>query len=116
MIFFDDVDSGPYMTGQRKDSVMVEAANGRIFNLLGAIFRGNHASIDFSVSHGSTGLAKFVKRSKLGDKLKKPIFINERRFKWFWIILERVTFKKVYRHNYSDNTASIIDDYNNNYE
>ena len=49
---------------------MVEAANRRIFNLLGAIFRGNHASIDFSVSHGSTGLAKFVKRSKLGDKLK----------------------------------------------
>ena len=36
-IFFDDVDSNPYMSKQRKDSVNIEIANREIYKLLEAI-------------------------------------------------------------------------------
>ena len=53
LIYFDDIDSGPYMSGQRKDSISVEIANREIFDLLEAIFRANYSSIDFSIHRGS---------------------------------------------------------------
>ena len=53
IIYFDDIDSGPYMNGQRKDSVSTEIVNRQIFNLLEAIFRANYSSIDFSINRGS---------------------------------------------------------------
>ena len=34
MIFFDDIDSGPYMSNQRKDSVSTEIINRKIFNCI----------------------------------------------------------------------------------
>ena len=77
-IFFDDIDSSPYMSKQRKDSVNIEIANRKIFILLEAIFRGNIDKIDFEIMRGSTGLGIYKKRKKLGEKLNPPIFINEK--------------------------------------
>tara|TARA_X000001036_G_scaffold428346_1_gene458024 strand:+ start:758 stop:1519 length:762 start_codon:yes stop_codon:yes gene_type:complete len=108
VIYFDDVDSGPYMIGQRKDSINTEIENRKIFNLLEAIFRANYSSIDFSVIQGSTGLAKFVKHSNLGDKLNPPLFINKRRFRIFWRILEFMKLKKFYKHDNSSNDSFLI--------
>ncbi len=114
VIYFDDIDSGPYMNGQRKDSVSTEIVNREIFNLLEAIFRANYSSIDFSIIRGSTGLAKFVKNSELGDKLNPPIFIKKRQFKFFWKLLEILRLKKSYRHNNSSNESFLINPNNDN--
>lgn len=108
VIYFDDVDSGPYMSKQRKDSINPEIENRKIFNLLDAIFRGNYYSIDFSITYGSTGLAKFVKRSKLGDRLKKPVYLRKRRLRLFWRLLEIINFKKSYLHNTNTNDSFLI--------
>ena len=88
VIYFDDVDSGPYMNKQRKDSINIEIGNRKILNLLEAIFRSNYSSLDFSIHQGSTGLAKFKKRSNLGDKLNDPIYIGNRSLRLFWRFLE----------------------------
>jgi len=108
LIYFDDIDSGPYMNGQRKDSINTEINNRKIFNLLEAIFRANYSSIDFSIHRGSTGLAKFKKRSALGDKLNDPIYIGNRRLRLFWRFLEIINLKKSYRHNNDTNDSFLI--------
>ncbi len=113
VIYFDDIDSGPYMSGQRKDSVSTEISNRKIFDLLEAIFRSNYTSIDFSINRGSTGLAKFIKNSELGDKLNAPLFIKKRQFKFFWKLLEILKLKKTYRHNNSTNESFLINPDNN---
>ena len=108
LIYFDDIDSGPYMSGQRKDSINTEIDNRKIFNLLEAIFRANYSSIDFSIHRGSTGLAKFKKRSNLGDKLNDPIYIGKRRLRLFWRFLEIINLKKSYHHNNNTNDSFLI--------
>ena len=108
IIYFDDIDCGPYMNGQRKDSISIEIVNREIFDLLEAIFRANYSSVDFSINRGSTGLAKFVKYSNLGDKLNPPIFIKKRKFKLFWRLLEILKLKKTYQHNNSTNESFLI--------
>jgi predicted O-methyltransferase YrrM len=108
IIYFDDIDSGPYMSGQRKDSINTEIDNRKIFNLLEAIFRANYSSIDFSIHRGSTGLAKFIKRSNLGDKLNEPIYVSKRRLRLFWRFLEIINLKKSYRHNNNTNDSFLI--------
>ena len=108
LIYFDDVDSGPYMSNQRKDSVSTEIANREIFELLEAIFRSNHLSIDFSIFRGSTGLGKFKKKTNLGDKLNSPLFIKKRHFKIFWRFMEIFKLKKSYHHNNSNNESFLI--------
>ena len=108
VIYFDDIDSGPYMSGQRKDSISNEIANRDIFDLLEAIFRANYSSLDFSINRGSTGLVKFVKRSKLGDKLNSPLFIKKRNFKLFWRLVEILKLKKTHHHNNSTNESFLI--------
>ena len=108
LIYFDDIDSGPYMSGQRKDSINTEIDNRKIFNLLEAIFRANYSSIDFSIHRGSTGLAKFKKRSNLGDKLNDPIYIGKRRLRLFWRFLEIINLKKSYHHNNKTNDSFLI--------
>jgi predicted O-methyltransferase YrrM len=108
VIYFDDVDSGPYMNGQRKDSINTEIGNRKILNLLESIFRANYSSISFSIDHGSTGLAKFVKFSKLGDKLNPPMFIAKRNFRLFWRLLEIINLKKSYQHNNFTNDSFLI--------
>lgn len=109
VIYFDDIDSGPYMNGQRKDSINTEMNNRDILNLLEAIFRANYSLIDFSIVQGSTGLGKFVKHGDLGDKLNPPLFIKKRQFRIFWRILELLKLKKVYRHNNDTNESFLID-------
>lgn len=116
VIYFDDIDSGPYMRNQRKDCINTEIENRKIFNLLEAIFRANHSSIDFSIIRGSTGLAKFLKHSNLGDHLNPPLFINERRFKIFWRLYKLITFNKDYQHNENKNQSFLIDADSNKYE
>ena len=108
VIYFDDVDSGPYMNGQRKDSINTEIGNRKILNLLEAIFRANSSSIDFSIHHGSTGLAKFIKHSKIGDKLSAPVFVKKRKLRLFWRFLEIVNLKKSYHHNNKTNDSFLI--------
>ena len=65
-------------------------------------------SIDFSIIQGSTGLAKFIKNSNLGDKLNHPLFIKKRRFKLFWRLLEILKLKKTYRHKNLNNESFLI--------
>ncbi len=108
LIYFDDIDSDPYMSNQRKDSVSTEIANREIFELLEAIFRANHSSIDFFINRGSTGLGKFIKKTNLGDKLNSPLFIKKRHFKIFWRLLEIFKLKKNYRHKNSTNESFLI--------
>tara|TARA_B100000674_G_C37801260_1_gene896563 strand:+ start:42 stop:800 length:759 start_codon:yes stop_codon:yes gene_type:complete len=108
LIYFDDIDSGPYMSGQRKDSINREIDNRKIFNLLEAIFRANYSSIDFSIHRGSTGLAKFKKLSNLGDKLNDPIYVGKRKLRLFWRFLEIINLKKSYNHNNKTNDSFLI--------
>ena len=78
VIFFDDVDSAPYMQGQRKDSIETEIANRSIFKLLSGIFRANIEQIDFTVMYGSTGLGRFDKLVSIGKILAEPALVAER--------------------------------------
>lgn len=116
VIFFDDIDSGPYKSGQRKDSVSVEIANRNIFKLLEGIFEGNINDLGFEIIRGSTGLAKFTKKSNLGDGLKEPKIIKERNFKLFWKILNLVTLKKSYTHNQGTNDSFLVDPKSSKYK
>ena len=81
IIFFDDIDSGPYMKNQRKDSVGTEINNRKIFKLLEAIFFSNMDKIDFEILRGSTGLGIFKKNNNIGEKLNEPLYIPERNSK-----------------------------------
>lgn len=58
VIYFDDIDSGPYKNGQRKDSVSVEIANRNIFKLLEGIFEANINDLNFEIIRGSTRSCK----------------------------------------------------------
>ena len=78
LLIFDDIDSDPYMVGQRKDSVGTEIANRKIYKLLESIFRANMNKIDFKIFRGSTGLGIFKKLTNLGEKLDEPYYIKER--------------------------------------
>ena len=108
VIYFDDVDSGPYMNKQRKDSINIEIGNRKILNLLEAIFRSNYSSLDFSIHQGSTGLAKFVKHSNIGDKLNAPLFVSKRSLRLFWRFFEIINLRKSYRHNNNTNDSFLI--------
>ena len=108
VIYFDDVDSGPYMNKQRKDSINIEIGNRKILNLLEAIFRSNYSSLDFSIHQGSTGLAKFVKHSNIGDKLNAPLFVRKRSLRLFWRFFEIINLRKSYRHNNNTNDSFLI--------
>ena len=109
LIFFDDIDSNPYMAGQRKDSASTEIANRRIYKLLEAIFRANIHQIDFNIIRGSTGLGIFQKRSKLGTKLKNPIFLKERNNRLIYKLIELISFKRKKKPNNSSLSSFLID-------
>ncbi len=108
LIFFDDIDSDPYMNGQRKDSVSSEIANRKIFKLLESIFRSNMHQIDFEVMRGSTGLGIFRKISKKGEKLFPPIIIKERNNRFLNRILQIIFFKKTYKHDKNSLSSFLI--------
>ena len=109
LIFFDDIDSGPYMSKQRKDSISTEISNRKIFKLLEAIFRGNMDKIDFEIMRGSTGLGIFKKRKNLGEKLNPPVFIKERNNAIISKLYQKILFKKTYKHNTKSSSSFLID-------
>ncbi len=109
LIFFDDIDSGPYMSKQRKDSISTEISNRKIFKLLEAIFRGNMDKIDFEIMRGSTGLRIFKKRKNLGEKLNPPVFIKERNNAIISKLYQKILFKKTYKHNTKSSSSFLID-------
>lgn len=105
-IFFDDIDSNPYMRGHRKDNPMTELSNRQIFNLLKSIFYNNIDQLDMTVSLGSTGLVEFTKHSELGSKLKLATkYPSERNFKG--INLLRTRFGNYYSQK-GDNSDMLI--------
>ena len=108
-IFFDDIDSSPYMNRQRKDSVNTEIANRKIFKLLEAIFRGNMDKLDFEIMRGSTGLGIFKKRKKIGEKLNPPIFVNDRNNILFSKIVQKILLRRSYKHNTKTSASFLID-------
>ena len=115
VIFFDDIESGPYKRGQRKDSVGIEIANRKIFKLLEGIFQSNLSCLDFTIMKGSTGLAKFVKKSNKGEKLKPPAKLKDRNFLFFWKLFYKIIFKKSYFNEKGTNKSFMIDANSDNY-
>ena len=107
-VFFDDIDSNPYMSKQRKDSVNTEITNRKIFKLLEAIFRGNMDKIDFEIMRGSTGLGIFKKRKELGVKLNPPVFLNERNNLILSKLFQKIFFRKTYKHNTKTTSSFLI--------
>ena len=107
-IFFDDIDSSPYMVGQRKDSASTEIANRKIYKLLESIFRANMNQLDFDIMRGSTGLGIFRKISKKGKKLFPPIIIKERNNRFLNRILQIIFFKKTYKHDKNSLSSFLI--------
>ena len=61
IMFFDDVDSLPYMAGKRKDNFEIEIENRQIKNLLIEIFSKKINTVSLSMDFGSTGLASMKK-------------------------------------------------------
>jgi len=83
-IFFDDIESFPYMENQRKDNIHTEIGNRQILGLINSIFESNMDQLDMTVLRGSTGLARFDKRSEMGTELAPATKVAERRNKRHW--------------------------------
>ena len=115
-IFLDDIDSGPYMSKQRKDSIGTEIANRKIYKLLEAIFRANMDKLDFEIMRGSTGLGILRKRVPLGEKLNPPILLRERNNYLINKIFQRISFKKSYRQNTNNFGSFLISPDKNKYK
>ncbi|WP_281931831.1 class I SAM-dependent methyltransferase [Roseibium album] len=96
VIFFDDVDSLPYMRHREKDNIHTEIGNRLALQFLNEVFEDNAEKLHFSVSRGSTGLARMEKRSALGDKLSDQHQPRLRQNKRYWktrrSILRRLKF------------------------
>ncbi|MEE4012989.1 class I SAM-dependent methyltransferase [Roseibium sp. FZY0029] len=84
VIFFDDVDSLPYMLGRQKDNIHTEIGNRMILTLLNEVFEDNEDTLYFCLSRGSTGLARLEKRSALGEKLATQQQPRARYSKRYW--------------------------------
>ena len=86
IIFFDDIDSGPYLQGQRKDNVHIEISNRKILELIESIFISNINILDLSIIKGSTGLGILKKICTSKFELKKPKSIKKRKNLLLWKI------------------------------
>ncbi|MBG6212054.1 putative O-methyltransferase YrrM [Labrenzia sp. EL_126] len=84
VIFFDDVDSLPYMRGREKDNIHTEIGNRTILNFLNEAFEDNVEKLYFSISRGASGLARLEKRTKLGDELSDEQMPRARTSKRYW--------------------------------
>lgn len=106
IIFFDDIDSNPYMRGHRKDNPMTELSNRQIFKLIKSIFYNNINQLDLKIALGSTGLVEITKHSELGSKLLSSIeYPSERNIKV--INLLRTRFGNYYSQK-GDNSDMLI--------
>ena len=72
LIYFDDVDSGPYMRGRRKDNAHMEISNRRIRELIERVFYANVDKLELALNFGSTGLGLLRKRVPFGARLSPP--------------------------------------------
>jgi len=109
VIFFDDIDSGPYLIGQRKDSVYTEIVNRNIFELIEAVFISNMNIIDLSYTRGSTGLARIDKICSRKHNLNPPKFIKKRSNLSIRKIINYFFKKTQYRHSLHSNESFLID-------
>ena len=108
VMFFDDIDSFPYMLGQRKENVKYEIANRKINALVEQIFEANSTDLDLTVFRGSTGLARLDKRAEKGSRLippEKPIKRNTA----LWLQWNKLMGRKSYRHDSTGPGSFLID-------
>ena len=101
-IFFDDIDSFPYMMNQRKDNIGCEIENRRILEFVESVFYANLDFINFSTQKGSTGLARLDITFEKKDKLQIPKKFLKRKNKILWrliylVILKKSYYKKIFR-------------------
>lgn len=99
-MYFDDISSGPYMKGARKDNVKMEISNRKIFQVVLSYFQKNISSLRLQVMYGSTGLAWIEKRANLPENhaLKLSDVMKERRFILPYKILKRLGLYSPYKH------------------
>ena len=109
VIFFDDIDSNPYLKGQRKDNVSIEISNRKILELIESIFISNIDIIDLTLIRGSTGLARIDKICKKDMELKLPIKIKKRNNLFIWKLLNIFLRNKQYTHKINSNESFLID-------
>jgi predicted O-methyltransferase YrrM len=96
-IFFDDIDSAPYMRGRRKDSVALEVANRKILRLVRDVFYDNLDQLRLEIRYGSTGLATLTKMSPVGTSLRpRTRLVRERQFIALWRWLYKFSRKQAY--------------------
>lgn len=105
-IFFDDIDSTPYMRGRRKDSYRAEMRNREIFGVIKDVFYDNLDCLRLEAKFGSTGLAILTKTAEFGAELRpyRPL-PKERRFAAFYRLIRK--FKKRYK-NLGDGSDMLI--------
>lgn len=98
-VFFDDVDTQPYMINQRKDSIGIEIGNRNIYEFVESVFLSNLDSVNLSFIRGGTGLARLDKLSEKGDLLRKPKKLIKRKSKIIWKLIYLFLRKKEYSPN-----------------
>lgn len=109
IIFFDDIDSGPYLQGQRKDNFQIEISNRKIFELIESIFISNIDILDFSILKGSTGLGILKKICSRKIELKEPKYIKKRKNLLLWKIYNKLFQRKQYKHSLDSSQSFLID-------
>ena len=109
VIFFDDIDSNPYLKGQRKDNVGIEISNRKILELIESIFISNIDIIDLSLIRGSTGLARIDKICEKDIELKMPKKIKKRNNSFVWKLVNFFFRNKQYTHKINSNESFLID-------
>jgi len=109
VIFFDDIDSNPYLRGQRKDNVGIELSNRKILELIESIFVSNIDIIDLTLMRGSTGLARLDKICNKEINLKPPKIIKKRNNNFIWKLFNIFFRRKQYSHSTTSNESFLID-------
>ena len=109
VIFFDDIDSIPYLKGRRKDNVGIEISNRKILELIESIFISNIDIIDLSLIRGSTGLARIDKICEKDIELKMPKKIKKRNNSFVWKLVNFFFRNKQYTHKINSNESFLID-------
>ena len=109
VIFFDDIDSNPYLKGQRKDNVGIEISNRKILELIESIFISNIDIIDLTLIRGSTGLARIDKICEKDIELKMPMKIKKRNNSFVWKLVNIFLRNKQYTHKINSNESFLID-------
>ncbi len=108
IMFFDDVESLPYMRFQRKDNFHMEISNRKIRDLLVSIFHENSEALKLEIAYGSTGLAKLTKLSETSLRLPSERLI-ERKNTFFWKLVEKIRSRKQYKHSLENVESFLID-------